>query len=152
MAARRPMNDADMQQISGVGERKLQLYGDAFMQAIRDFVAANSASIKDGSTSKLSLELFRQGLTIEQIATKRELAARTIYSHLAQLYEAGEAIDLKPFISPADIQTIVQALKYLEKPFKLKDIYDRFDGKYQYHQIHFALAHHRRQDKTGALS
>lgn len=152
MAARRPMNDAAMQQVSGVGERKLQLYGDAFMQAIRDFVAANSASIKDGSTSKLSLELFRQGLTIDEISVKRELAPRTIYSHLAQLYEAGENIDLKPFISATHIDTIIQALKYLEKPYKLKDIYDRFDGQYQYHQIHFALAHHRRQDKNEITS
>ncbi|RME97003.1 MAG: ATP-dependent DNA helicase RecQ, partial [Bacteroidetes bacterium] len=37
MAARKPKNDHEMRQISGVGERKLHLYGDAFMQAIADF-------------------------------------------------------------------------------------------------------------------
>lgn len=38
MAAQRPVTDQDMNLISGVGERKLQLYGDAFMQAIADYM------------------------------------------------------------------------------------------------------------------
>ena len=37
MAAAKPTNDLEMRQISGVGERKLHLYGDIFMQAISDY-------------------------------------------------------------------------------------------------------------------
>ncbi|MEL7221124.1 MAG: DNA helicase RecQ [Bacteroidota bacterium] len=37
MAAAKPANDLEMRQISGVGERKLHLYGDIFMQAISDY-------------------------------------------------------------------------------------------------------------------
>lgn len=37
MSTRRPRTDADLLRISGVGERKLHLYGDAFLETIRRF-------------------------------------------------------------------------------------------------------------------
>ena len=37
MAAQKPMSDLEMRRISGVGERKLHLYGDRFMEAIRNY-------------------------------------------------------------------------------------------------------------------
>lgn len=147
MAARRPMQDVDLQQVSGVGERKLQLYGDAFMQAIKDFVAEHATTFKDGATLQVTLQMYQQGHTVEEIVEKRALTARTIHNHLAQLYENGETIDIHHFISQKQIEQIRAALKYLDQPFKLKDIYERFDGLYSYTQIHFALAYHRRAEK-----
>ncbi len=147
MAARRPTQDAEMQQISGVGERKLQLYGDAFMEEIRGFVASNANTLKEGATLQVTLQLYKQGLSVEQMAAKRELTSRTIYNHLAQLYESGADINLAPFISLTQIKEIIGTLKYLEQPYKLKDIYGRFDGLFSYPQIHFALAHHRKAEK-----
>lgn len=149
MAARRPMSDTEMQQISGVGERKLQLYGDAFMEAIRAFVTNNATSLRDGATLQVTLQLYKQGLSVEEMANKRELTSRTIYNHLAQLYENGEAINIDPIISITQIKEITGTLKYLEQPYKLKDIYERFDGLFSYTQIHFALAHHRKVAKDG---
>lgn len=149
MAARRPMQDAEMQQISGVGERKLQLYGDAFMEAIRGFVSNHATSLRDGATLQVTLQLYQQGLSVEEMAAKRELTSRTIYNHLAQLYENGEAININPIISSTQIREIIGTLKYLEQPYKLKDIYERFDGLFSYTQIHFALAHHRKAEKDG---
>lgn len=40
MAVRKPQTDEALLQISGVGERKLQLYGDAFLGVIREFTAS----------------------------------------------------------------------------------------------------------------
>jgi ATP-dependent DNA helicase RecQ len=37
MAALKPRNRSEMGQVSGVGERKLDAYGDAFLDAIRAF-------------------------------------------------------------------------------------------------------------------
>ena len=147
MAARRPMQDVDLQQVSGVGERKLQLYGDAFMQAIKDFVAEHATTFKDGATLQVTLQMYQQGHNVEEIVEKRALTARTIHNHLAQLYENGEKIDIHQFISQKQIEQIRAALKYLDQPFKLKDIYERFDGLYSYTQIHFAMAYHRRAEK-----
>lgn len=148
MAARRPIQDAEMHQISGVGERKLQLYGDAFMQAIRAFVTQNATSLRDGATLQVTLQLYQQGLSVEEMAERRSLTDRTIHNHLAQLYEKGEAINLSSFVAKEEIKQIIGALKYLEQPYKLKDIYERFDGQYSYTKIHFALAHHRKLQKN----
>lgn len=147
MAARRPMQDVDLQQISGVGERKLQLYGDAFMQAIRDFVAEHATSFKDGATLQVTLQLYKQGLPVEEIAEKRALTATTIFKHLAQLYEKGEDINLRTFLAVEEMEKIIGSLKYLEQPYKLRDIYERFDERYSYAKIQFALAHHRKVQK-----
>ena len=40
MAAMRPTTEADLSQISGVGEQKLEAYGRAFLDAIQDFLLA----------------------------------------------------------------------------------------------------------------
>lgn len=37
MAAQQPVNDPEMRRISGVGERKLHLYGSLFMEVIREY-------------------------------------------------------------------------------------------------------------------
>lgn len=44
MVAEKPVTDAQMGRISGVGERKLHRFGDQFMGVIKDFVARENAS------------------------------------------------------------------------------------------------------------
>ncbi|WP_367390390.1 DNA helicase RecQ [Lewinella sp. LCG006] len=39
MAATKPVNDEELKAVSGVGDRKLQLYGDAFMEVILEYQA-----------------------------------------------------------------------------------------------------------------
>ena len=46
MARRRPCTREEFLQVSGVGEHKLNLYGDQFLSEIRDFVASESPKAK----------------------------------------------------------------------------------------------------------
>lgn len=41
MAATRPSNDEEMRRVSGVGDRKLHLYGDVFLEAIAEYETDN---------------------------------------------------------------------------------------------------------------
>ena len=50
-----------------------------------------------------TLDLFRQGLTIEQIANSRGMAVSTIATHLSKLYIKGENIDLMQFLHKDDL-------------------------------------------------
>lgn len=150
MAAQRPTTDEAFRNISGVGERKLQLYGNHFMDTIIEFVREKGPATTKGATYQETLALFRKGLSVETIALQRELSPATIYSHLAILYERGETLDLSAFVNPKEIETILNALKYLEKPVKLKAIFEYFDEKFDYHQIRFALAHQARQEAEKA--
>ena len=63
----RPYTDAELVRISGVGERKLQLYGDAFLAEIRKFIVqkVDEGQNVPGSTFLQSWNLYEQGFSVE---------------------------------------------------------------------------------------
>jgi ATP-dependent DNA helicase RecQ len=143
MAQSKPLSPADLQRVHGVGEAKLAAYGEYFLEAIRDYVDAHSASIR-GSTQRVSAALFKEGLSIEAIAERRELTASTVLGHIASSYEQGEDLDISVILPEDALQAILQSLKYLPDPCPLKTIFEYFDGKYSYDQIKLTLAHRKR--------
>jgi len=145
MVKKKPMNDREMSQVSGVGERKLYRYGDFFIDAILDHLSEKRG--QKGSTYKLTHEMLKQGHSIEEIASRRSLNPATVYSHVAYLYEKGEPVDLSNYVSQKEVDTIIQAVPYVEKPIKLKSIYEYFDQEYDYHKIRLALAYYNRNMK-----
>jgi len=150
MAAVRPTNDIDMRNISGVGEQKMQLYAKSFMKEIINFIGEKSKeglTIK-GSTQLQTLQFYNRGLPIAEIAMHRDMAEQTILSHLIQLYKDGHEVDVKRFVKTAEIEKIYHALGVLPEPFKLKDIYEKFDGKMSYPKIHFAMAYLEKHGKV----
>jgi ATP-dependent DNA helicase RecQ len=147
MAEKRPMTDADMLQVSGVGERKLQLYGDTFIAEIRRYVMEKTdegANIS-GSTYLLSWELYKQGESVDDIATTRGLSRMTVMSHLATMYERGELVDLNQWVRPEELDLIQGALSLFEEPYQLKVIYEHFNEKFNYDKIRWAIADFKRQ-------
>ena len=131
MVESRPANHRQFRQISGVGERKLELYGDDFLAVISEFAGPgqNSETVSD------TLDLFRLGYKAEQIAGQRGLTVETIYSHLAQALEQGlveltEAIELPE----SEIKIIQDGLLRLpdEQKNALKPVFEMFDGQYSY--------------------
>lgn len=149
MAERRPVNDRDMQQISGVGERKLQLFGDAFIGAIRSFVLEKTTEGQSiqGSTRLQSWEMFQNGKDVESIASERGMSARTVMNHLATMYECGELLDISRWVSPEECDIIQGALPLFEEPYQMKPIFEHFNERFDYDKIRWALASYRR--KTG---
>lgn len=144
MAAMQPMNDDEMRKINGVGERKLHLYGNVFIDAILDFVGQQSSNFKE-STFKVTHELHQKGWSVERIATQRELNPSTIFTHLAQLYENGEEVDVSQMISQQEIKAVTKLLSQMEEPYRLKPIFDALEGNLDYAKIRLALAVHRRE-------
>ncbi len=144
MAATRPMTDEEMKNISGVGERKLHLYGSYFIDAIIEFTGPASRRGK-ASTYQVTHDMYQRGLSVEEIAGKRQVNITTIYSHLAILYEQGIDIALEEMVSPAVVSQVLKSLRYLQEPYLLKDIYEYLDEQVPYHQIRLALAYGKRQ-------
>lgn len=132
MMESRPVNRKQMGALPGIGERKLNLYGDQFLAVISEFAETND---KLNDTVSESLDLFKQGFNIEQIAKKRELKESTIYTHLAQAIELGliartEVINLPD----AEIRIIEEFILNLPEESKnaLKPVFEFFDGLYNY--------------------
>ena len=141
METERPMSDTELLAIDGVGRAKLEKYGDAFIKAIIDFQKSKVVrKKKEATTYKETLELYKNGLSVEEIAQKRKLGLSTIMSHLAKLYVDGAEVDLNPFISKEEVSQIAEAQIKLESPNALKPYFDYLEEKIDYGKIRLALA------------
>jgi ATP-dependent DNA helicase RecQ len=113
MARFYPANNAEFTRISGVGQRKLQEFGDRFMAEIATHLRSNPKQIfaedafgapaprtaRLNDTTRETLKMFRSGMSVKDIARQRALVASTIYGHLAAAIEIGEKIDLSQLLS-----------------------------------------------------
>ncbi|MGR9052276.1 MAG: DNA helicase RecQ [Gammaproteobacteria bacterium] len=135
----RPHDHRQFRRISGVGERKLDLYGDEFLAVIAEFPATLDNSKATASplsaTVEDTLSLFRIGYDPERIATQRGITVDTVYSHMAQALEQG-AVELNDIVDlPAseinDIQDSILNLPEVQK-MALKPVFDLYRGRYGY--------------------
>lgn len=141
MEIERPMSDSELLAIDGVGKAKLEKYGDVFIKTIIEFQQSKVVrKKKEATTYKETLELYQNGLSVEEIANKRKLGLSTIMSHLAKLYVDGADINLEPFISKEEVAQIAEAQMKLESPNTLKPYFDYFEEKIDYGKIRLALA------------
>lgn len=143
MSNNKPMTDQAMLKVQGMGERKLQLYGDKFLNAIKEYVMEKGRDGKKipGASQLLSFDLFQRGISISAIAKERDLNESTVINHLVQLYEGGENIDISQFISEKELAVVLQVVKHIQTPFKMKDVFEALDGKMAYDKIRFAIAY-----------
>ena len=100
----RPQTLAQMSRISGVGERKLEAYGQEFL----DVLVAHAVDVTQVTdTVTETLDLFRLGMNAEEIAGRRGLKTSTILSHLAKGIEQG-LVELQEVVSVSD-EVLAQA-------------------------------------------
>lgn len=142
----RPANREDMAMISGVGDAKLDRYGEHFIHAINEFnlqerAAQSTANEKASSktsipTAEQSLALLRKGLNVEAIAEERTLKAATVHQHLRQYVEQGElkAIDVLG-LAEDEIDRITDELVAQiddDNKIALSDVHEFFQGVYDW--------------------
>jgi ATP-dependent DNA helicase RecQ len=147
MADKKPVSGEEMLDISGVGQAKLDNYGTDFINTILEFVKAKQKggnSVKKGSTFLVTLELYHQGLSVREIANERDLNPMTIYSHLSQLYEKGNDIDISRFIDPEELDIVTAAIAKIGVPKTLKEMFEHLEGKLEYHKIRFGISYHNK--------
>ncbi len=143
MEKERPMTDEDFMNINGVGRKKMQDYGYQFIKEIISYKKekpTKKKKTKKGNTFKITLELYNEGLSIEEISEKRGLAPTTIFSHLAKLYDEGNPIDMKQFISKEELEAVRKARIELGAPDALKPYFEHFQQAMDYGAIRVALA------------
>jgi ATP-dependent DNA helicase RecQ len=99
-------------------------------------------------TVQQTLTLYRQGLTIEEIAEQRFLSPITINSHLTQIYEQSDELEITDFIPVETLNKIVNVLPSLTEPFKFKEIYEYFGETVGYEHIRWAVAYYQKSKET----
>ncbi len=147
MAEVRPLTVEEFTQLNGVGDYKAEKYGQSFVEAIRAYMGDQDIIKKPkGMTYVETLELFHQGLSIEAIAQKREMAVSTIAGHLARLYEKGENIDLTQFLLPDDLMMAKQGWRASGYSTSMGKVKEQVGDSLNYTRLHLALAIIRRDE------
>src|SRR6266581_556801 len=161
MAQQRPQSREQFAQIPGVGSSKLEVYFTSFTCAIRDYcqlhnlVMSPEKAGRDNrqrkeiipmpqvsagpSTRRHTLDLYNEGRSIEEIARERNLKPNTIMNHLAELVEAGEAIDPERLVDPGRQKIIFAALQQVGGDM-LKPVKDFLGDEYSYDEIRLVRA------------
>lgn len=154
MATHFPRSLSDFRKINGVGESKLEKYGELFVKEIVDYckehnVEPKAINVHDynpapGKTMKTStlqetLELYKQNLTIEEIAQKRNLAVSTVASHIEKLILSGEEISIDKFVDIDRQEHIIMAMSILGSE-RLAPIKEKLGDDYSYEEIRLVRA------------
>lgn len=91
-----------------------------------------------GETKKISLEMFREGKTIDQITKERGLTKNTIENHLISFVETGE-LKGSELLGVKKINVLIKEIKELGTVTSLKGIKENLTNEYSYFEIKIAL-------------
>lgn len=93
-----PTTAKKLKKVHGMGKIRVEKYGEEILEIIKEYMTKNNLSSKEEevvievekkNTKEISLDFFKEGLSIEEIAEKRALAASTIQGHLAHYVSEG---------------------------------------------------------------
>lgn len=148
LAAQKPTVEAALWNITGMSERKVQLFGSQFMNEIIDFVKEKMGhgNFIPGSTYIITHDMLKEGKSVDEIAKARNINPVTVYSHIAYLYEKGENIDLKKYITKEEVKRVIDTLPKMKEPYQIADLQDVIEGM-EYHKIRLALAYVNRKGR-----
>lgn len=146
MAQQQPKTLKDFAKISGVVTYKVNQYGDKFVSEIRAFCQEQKPPVAlPATTHMVTLQFYQQGLTVEEIAEKRGFTPRTIITHLSELLELKQPIDLDRLVSVELQKTIIQAIQTVGAD-SLKTIKEHLGEDYRYEDIQLVRAWWRREN------
>ena len=134
MVENRPETMEQLLTISGVGERKLESYGEPFLEVLNDYRNLEEHSQGDSpDTEEETLQLFRLGMDVEAIAAQRGLKSTTIYNHLTGGIERGE-VPLTEVLSLEEhqLEAIRFAIEHNDGGKKLKPVFEALEGEFAY--------------------
>jgi len=101
-----------------------------------------------GQTKTISLNLYKEGKTVEEIAKEREMAVSTIEGHLAHFVETGD-IDVFELLSPEKYETITKTVKELDTTM-YGPIKSKLGDNFTYSEIRFAMIKWTKEMETQA--
>ncbi|MFZ9046520.1 MAG: helix-turn-helix domain-containing protein [Cyclobacteriaceae bacterium] len=90
-------------------------------------------------TKAQTLAMYQEGMKIEEIVEKRQLAPGTIYSHLAHYVSTGE-LNAFDFVGKKKVTNILTVAVAISSK-KLSEIKAKLGDEYSYEDIRIALAH-----------
>ncbi len=150
LAGHLPVSKSELLSISGLGNKKVQQFGDEILSLIRWYLKEHSiekqpqadAEQKQPKTRKLhtrelSYEVYLTGKTVEQIAALRGLTVGTIHHHLAWYVGTGE-LDINRFVAPEKMALILAQLEQEDTAY-LGELKAALGDSVTYEELHYVL-------------
>jgi hypothetical protein len=164
-----PLTIDSLERIKGFGKAKVKRFGKEFIDAVEAYCDENGITPKERAmkfeeetnvceneeptkkrksktqnTQKIntldeSLLLFKQKLSVEEVAKRRNLSKSTIYVHLIKLITQGE-LDGRDFVSSEKFALIQSALSEIGTTTTLTEVFDLLGGSFSYDELRIVKA------------
>lgn len=154
MSAQIPLDEAGLRAIKGVGETKLNRYGQAFLQVLREYADAHglspqaapalepaAAAKKEPSSHEITLQLYQKGYSLEEIAQERNVKIITVQDHLVRCSREGHSINWDRLIPEQYEELVLKAIGKLGAD-KLKPLKEALPEEIDYITIKAVICKH----------
>jgi len=139
-----PRTEKELLKVNGMGKIRVKKYGDEILEVIEDYCKENGINHLNQqkkedkkSTKQISFELFKNGLSVEEIATERSLTKTTIEGHLSSYITSGD-LNVLELISEKKYKKLRKEIE--ETEFKsLTDLKEKIAKTYSFSEIKMAL-------------
>ena len=160
-----PRDSAEFLAIPGVGERKHAEFGDAFVEAVSEWLAANPRqsfaalarsspsprkeriSTDLSTTAMVTMIAFRKGESLAQIAQNRGFNVSTIENHIAQAVELGERLVPEDFYTKEESDRMREAFQGYDSP-ALAPIFEKLGREISYGKLKMFRAFASRDEQA----
>jgi ATP-dependent DNA helicase RecQ len=147
----RPSTISGLLRITGIGERKAEMYGERILAALERYrlgARAQAIPMKTAPAQE-TLLLLSEGKSLEEIAQVRGRQLSTIVSTVTALVEAGDA-EFNPDWIDRNKQAVIEAACArigLERVDRLRTLKDVLPPEVAYEEIRLVLAKMRREQR-----
>jgi len=147
-----PRTEKELSKILGMGKIRVEKYGKEILELIEDYCKKNGTNSANNfkrlpikevkkepkkNTKQISFEMFRAGMSVQEIAKERSFTTSTIESHLASYIPSGE-VDILELISLKKYKEILKAIEEIE--FKsLTELKEKVDNSYTFAELRMVL-------------
>jgi len=143
LARKRPLSESSFLAINGVGESKLERYGESFIEIIKAHPLPELLNNSFTDTVNETLCLYQNGMKVEDIAKERGVVISTVLSHLTEGIEAG-MLKARDIVTLSDdeiklIENMAESLNTLEEQ-ALKPLYMALEEQWDYDILRCVVA------------
>ncbi|MEO6305520.1 MAG: helix-turn-helix domain-containing protein [Bacteroidia bacterium] len=165
-----PTTTGQLMQISGFGEARVEAFGDQFLSIIKDYMsehdlesnmdakspkkekkAKKEKAVAGEKEQKISSKeqtyrLFKEGMSLQEIASIRGYTITTLESHLTPYVSSGE-ININKLVSEDKQKKIMKALEKFDKAAGLNPIKSNLPSDISFSEIRYVLALKMKEEK-----
>jgi ATP-dependent DNA helicase RecQ len=134
----KPIAEHTLIKISGIGETKIERYGEEILKKIRQFLLEKQR--EDTSLKKLIFSLYKQNNTVSKIKDKLDVDQDQVYLTMEKLLQKGYNIDVREFISNRKLEEVNQILSKISPPYQAKQVRQESDVEISQEKLKLVIA------------